>query len=166
VADADPLFGVYGLGLCPQVCEGCYGPTRTVTRWSHSSGKHTTNGAEYYCNSPSLRVDRLDDERLQDAVGTLGRQELGFVAAAGGSYLTLLAVLLMLLPITGLRRHRNSAQYAHELDQEISRLSQRLGQPSPVLTFDSGPGAVLKQLRYLLISIVVSVLLIALSLAT
>ncbi len=127
VSDSDPLLGVYGLPLCPHVCTGCYGPTRTITRWSSFGNEHSTDGAEYYCNSPSQKVDRLSDERLEELASSLTRQQLGFMAAFGASYLTLLGILVMFLPITGLRRHRVSAAYAQELDSEIRMFSQRLG---------------------------------------
>lgn len=166
MSDSDPLLGVYGLPLCPKVCSDCYGPTRTVTRWSSSGpGEHSTDGAEYYCNSPRQRVDPLTDARLEELADSLKQQELGFVAVAGGSYLMLLAALVMLLPITGTKRHRVSGAYAQELDQEISVLSARLGEPPPELAVDGGPSAVLRSLRLFVISIVVACLLIGISLS-
>lgn len=164
VSDSDPLFGAYGIALCPHVCNGCYGPTRTVTHWVSSGGEHTTNGAEYYCNSPRERVAALSDERLEELRYGLGQQELGFVAVAGGSYLILLGILVTSLPITGLRRHRRSAALARELDQELRDVAQRLGEPPPLVIVEGGPGAVLRSLRVFAISIVVACLLIAISL--
>jgi hypothetical protein len=165
ISDADPLLGIYGLPLCPNVCQGCYGPTRTITRWSHFGGKHSTNGAEYYCNGPSQKVDRLSDERLEDLASSLGAQQLGFLAAFGASYLILLGMLVMGLPIAGLSRHRKNAAYAQELEREIRLCSERLGQEPPTFTFDSNSVVVVRELRFFAISVVVACSLILFSLA-
>ena len=147
VADADPLLGAYGYPLCPKVCEGCHGPVRVSTAWVPSGpGEWTSDGADYYCASDKNDVEVLTDEQLEDSQQTLGPYRMNALTAAGGSYLMLLAILLVLLPFQGARRwalHRGElAALNAKLDELAEQLGVRVPPPAPPHMHSFGVGLV------------------------
>lgn len=127
--DADPFLGAHGYVLCPHRCEGCTGPLRVYTAWSHSGGEHSTNGPDYYCASPGNRVATMSERELEGARHQLDRYELSFAPAAA-TYLTFLLLLLPLVPILGLRGHRGAARRRAELEEAMATLASTLSPPA------------------------------------
>lgn len=137
VADADPLFGVYGYALCPKVCEGCTGPVRVSTAWHQTGpGEWSSDGADYYCASDKNRLLELSGDEVESSGMALEPYRLNFLAAVGASYLILLALLLPLVPLRALQRFLSARVVRVGIDEEIDALAQQLGvrapPPSPV----------------------------------
>lgn len=131
-ADADPLLGAYGYVLCPKVCEGCQGPVRVSTEWTgNGNGEWTSDGADYYCVSDKNDIAELSDEQLEDSRMSLEPYRMNALAAAGASYLILLALLLLLLPFQAASRLWASRSPRAELDAEIEEVAGQLRVPPP-----------------------------------
>lgn len=163
-ADADPLMGAYGVALCPYACEGCRGPTRTVTRWTQTGpGEWSSDGAHYFCNPPGQDLSSMSAEQLEASVSRLRPYELGFTAAAGGSFLILMGLLAVFAPLSGLRRHFARAGEARALDEEIHALGARLGRgPPPLEPSVSFAWLVAGALAWLFVSIAGALVLVVL----
>lgn len=133
-ADADPLLGVYGHALCPKVCDGCYGPVRVSTDWTNTgAGEWSSDGADYYCLSDKNEIAEFSDEQLEDARMSLEAYRMNALAAAGASYLILLALLLLLAPLQGVKRLWSSRAPIAELTAEIEDVAGQLRVPPPPL---------------------------------
>ena len=134
-ADADPLMGVYGYALCPATCDGCEGPTRTVTDWHQTGpGEYSSNGAQYFCQSPEMPLEHMSSEEIELRVSSLGPQELSWTAAGGSTFLILMLLVLPTAPIVGFGRHRKFSVDARRLEAEIGEISLRLGRAPPVFS--------------------------------
>ncbi|MFK7988157.1 MAG: hypothetical protein AB8I08_19205 [Sandaracinaceae bacterium] len=130
--DADPLAGVYGLPLCPRVCDDCHGPTRTVTIWTpQGAGEWTSNGAEYFCSRPGTELADWDAEAIEAEAYALSPQQLGASAALGASFLLLYLATMLFAPALWFLRHAKNKRRAARLDQEIHQVAQRLGRAPP-----------------------------------
>jgi hypothetical protein len=67
-------------------------------------GEWSSDGADYYCASDKNEIAEFSDEQLEDSRMSLEAYRMNALAAAGASYLMLLALLLVLLPFQGARR--------------------------------------------------------------
>lgn len=131
VADADPLFGVYGHVLCPEVCDDCRGPARVVTVWTGGNGSYSSNGAQYFCPANTNNIDDMTDEQLEFSSHLLTHWELSWIAAVGASFLIVLVLLLPFAPFLIVRRKLGDGGRAAELDQGIAAIAQQLREPPP-----------------------------------
>jgi hypothetical protein len=130
--DADPLMGVYGYALCPKVCDGCDGRVRVVTAWHQTGpGEYSSDGAEYFCSSPSNGVATLSDEQLEQSRASLGGASLSFLAAAGASYLLLLLLLSPLVPVWATARWLRHRAALQRLDADVAAAAAELGLAAP-----------------------------------
>ncbi len=126
--DVDPLLGVQGYALCPEVCQGCEGPMWVFTEWHQTGpGEYTSDGAEYYCMPPSTAaVPSPEPIRNQS-------YEMSWVAAFGSTYGLLLLFVLPFVPVLAFLTHAQAAQKRRKLDAEIEAIRQELGGPEPVV---------------------------------
>lgn len=128
--DADPTGGVEGYLLCPHVCADCRGPFRVHTPWRHEGGSHSTNGADYYCQSASVDVSQLAESEITRVRPALRPLRVTFAASA----LTYLLLLLLLLPVSagvGLREHYLAKARRREHAPGIEALAAAAGLPVP-----------------------------------
>ncbi len=166
-ADADMLMGVYGVPLCPQVCADCEGPTRTVTIWTPSGpGEWTSDGAQYFCQTAKYPLGEWDSAAIEGAAYQMRDNEMGFLAANGATYLVLLMLASLLVPIRGYQRHTKNAARAERLDAQIRDLSQRLGRAPPHVWPSVGAKHLLLAIGWAGGTALLAILGIALSLST
>jgi len=131
-ADADPLMGVYGIVLCPEVCDGCEGPTRTVTEWVQTGpGESSSDGAQYFCTSPQYPVADMSDAQIEDRIRQLAPVELPWTAALGSTFLIVWLALFPLAAFWGASLVWKLAGHAGGLDARIRELAGRLGRAPP-----------------------------------
>ena len=130
-ADADPLMGAYAIPLCPMVCEGCEGPTRTVTIWSGGGGEYTSDGAQFFCNAPNAPVASMSVAQIEESASRMRASELSGFAALGASFLMLLVLALPIVPLSALLRHQRAGARAHVIEERIAELSHRLRRAPP-----------------------------------
>ena len=130
--DRDPLLGVNGYALCPNVCSTCDGPLRVVTRWSCSGGECTSNGPQYFCPSPENQIEQMSDDELESKMYHLRQYELS-IAPAATSYLMLLGLALPVLLLRTLGRYRADALRKKELEREIDGIARAAKLPVPVV---------------------------------
>lgn len=134
-ADADPLMGVYGYALCPATCDGCEGPTRTVTDWHQiGPGEYSSNGAQYFCQSPEMPLEDMSSGEIEMRISSLAPYELSWTAAAGSTFLILMLLLLPTVPIVGFGRYRRFSRDARRLEAEIGEICLRLGRAPPIFS--------------------------------
>lgn len=131
-ADADPLGGVYGYPLCPMVCPECHGPTRVHTTWIQTgSSEWSTNGPQYYCETPTNHVADMTDQRLESGQTALSPYELGGFSAFMASVFIL---ILMLCPVgvcLSINKAIKNRVEAERISNELRELAQTLGQEPP-----------------------------------
>ncbi len=117
----DPLMGVQGYALCPEVCQGCEGPMWVFTEWNQTGpGEYSSDGAEYFCVPPA------PGQPVRDP-----RFEMSWVAAFGSSYGLLLALSLLFVPPLAVVRYRRSAHKRRELTAKIDAILREIGGPEP-----------------------------------
>ncbi len=131
-ADMDPLLGVNGYALCPNVCESCDGPLRVVTRWSCSGNSCSTNGPQYFCPSPENRIEQMNDVMLKQSMYKLSDFELS-IAPAATSYLILLVFASPLLLLRTMRRYRRDEGKRKALEREVEGLARAARLPVPTV---------------------------------
>jgi len=131
IGDTDPLMGVYGHGLCPHVCDGCRGPVRIATVWSHSSNSSSTNGAQYFCLHDRNGIEQMTQGQLESSARGLDYWELHWLAATGATYLIVLVLLLPFVPLLVIRRRLRDRRKVAALNQEITAIAQQLRQRPP-----------------------------------
>lgn len=123
---ADPFMGMQGHLLCPHVCEGCTGPYRVHTVWNHhGGGESSTNGPQYFCQTPRNGVATMSDAEMSDKARMLGRYELHFAPAAA-TYLSLLVLLLPVALYLAGRTHVVSIAKRARLKQQALALHAEL----------------------------------------
>ena len=131
--DMDPLLGMYGIPLCPHVCEDCFGPSRTVTVWHETGDGEASSGAEYFCRSSQNNLATLTDAELEKKISQLERYRLPWPAAWGGSYLLLLLILAPLSLFFAKGRYDKDAESNTRIREEIFRIAHEAGEPIPTL---------------------------------
>jgi hypothetical protein len=136
--DADPLLGVNGYALCPSFCEGCDGPFRIHTHWTHHDDSHSTDGPRYFCRKPGSATEELSDEAFFRKTADLSEYEL-YVAPAMTSYLILLGLSFVLLPFGVRKTRRRNDHRKDQLEREVSALAASLGEGVPNATADPRP---------------------------
>ncbi len=121
IADADPLMGVYGYALCPQVCEGCSGRVRV----EGTSG----NGARYYCLPSDSPLRTMSDKEFWTTAKH--GNELASPAAFGSTFLILFTLLLPVMPFRGLMLTWRARERSTKLTGEIEGLAWKLQMHPP-----------------------------------
>jgi hypothetical protein len=128
----DPLGGAYGYVLCPKVCSECQGPARAVTEWVVTGpGEASTNGPQYFCQTPNHPVTGMSVSDLTRAMSSLSQQELGAFSAFSATFVVLLVGLLPIGALQSVRRaFHNKTQY-DAVSRELHEAAERLGEPAP-----------------------------------
>jgi hypothetical protein len=128
----DPLRGSYGYVLCPKVCKDCLGPARTITEWIDSGpGERSTNGPQYFCQTPTHRVAEMSTVELLAQLRELSRQELGPFSAFFATYFVVLVGLLPVGLLQSIRRALRNKRQMDVVSRELQETAQRLGEPAP-----------------------------------
>jgi hypothetical protein len=128
--DADPFLGVQGHVLCPALCEGCRGPWRVHTHWTHHMDEHSTDGPRYFCRPADPSSDRMSNERFFYDMPNVSKYEL-YVAPAMTTLLLLLGLTAPWIPYGTARARRDNERRREELDREVSAVAATLGERPP-----------------------------------
>jgi DNA-directed RNA polymerase subunit RPC12/RpoP len=120
----DPLMGVQGYALCPEVCQACEGPMWVFTEWNQTGpGEYTSDGAEYFCMPPA---GAQPSQPLRDP-----RYEMSWVAAFGSTYGILLALSLVFVPPLAFLSFGRTRRKRRELTAKVDEIMREVGGPPP-----------------------------------
>jgi LSD1 subclass zinc finger protein len=161
---ADPLLGAHGYVLCPHVCNDCTGPFRTFTNWTDHGNEYSTNGPQYFCDTPKYKVNSMSKREMERQLYLFKRNELSWSPGAA-TYLILLIFVLPTVPVVATRRYRRKAVERVNLDAEIQALAAELGQPIPELPKPSLSSTLSSPVIALTAAVLIPLLIIVLELA-